>query len=148
MKKTITLYRAADDIGSYACGACFSPDRETAEAYLDNPGFGGDKVLTTRVDVDTERVLSLVDGYYNGLPYGRQSKRAWRDLADALGLDADDNDVIEALIDEGETYVHGVIDSRKRRAQLHAAGYDWVVYQDSYPDGAITWVYLGAPVRV
>lgn len=144
----VTLYRATDRVDSYGSGACFAADEEDAESYLDNPGFGGAELLEVEVRVDLDRVLSLVDGRRDGIPYGRQDRYAWQDLAEALDLDKHDQEVIRDLKEEGESYLHGIVDSRKRRAQLHAAGYDWVVYQDSYPDDAVTWTYLGEPVKL
>jgi len=142
----VTLYRATDRVDSYGSGACFAADEEDAESYLDNPGFGGATLLSVEFRVDLSRVLSLVDGRRDGLPYGRQARHAWYDLAEALGLDAEDQDVIDELKEEGDSYLHGIVDKQRRRAQLHAAGYDWVVLEDSYPNGAVTWTYLGERV--
>jgi len=143
---TVTLYRATDRIDSYGSGACFAADEDVAEEYLDNPGFGGSTLLSIEVPVDPDRVLSLVDGRRNGVPYGHQARSAWSNLAEALGLDADDEDVVHALREEGAHYIHGIIDSPRRRDELHEAGYDWVVYEDSFPESAVTWAYLGEDI--
>ena len=144
----VVLYRASDNDTDYASGACFAADEDDAEKYLDNPGFGGEHLFSIEIDVPRERVLSLVDGKRDGIPHGRNARDAWSTVAEALGLDAEDPNVLLDLIEDSETYIHGVFDSPKNRAKIHANGYDWAVYQDSWPDGMVTWVYLGPKVRV
>jgi hypothetical protein len=144
----VTLWRASDNTRDYASGSCFAADEEDAERYLDNPGFGGAHLFSIDIVVPRDRVLSLVDGRRNGIPYGLNARDAWRTVAEALGLDSDDSDVILDLIERSETYIHGVFDSPRNRAKIHANGYDWAVYQDSWPDGMVTWVYLGERTQI
>lgn len=60
---TTTLYRAADRStilpATFGRGACFSPERETAEAYTCNAGFGGEHLY--RYSVDAEYVVEAAD---------------------------------------------------------------------------------------
>lgn len=133
---SVTLYRATDRTDSYASGCCFSADPDVAAAYTDNPGFGGATVIEVTVDVDRGEVLRLVDSD------GRKGRDAWSRLADALG--ADESEIRE----ECQQLIEQAIDSRRNRATLAAAGYQWVVYEDTYPVGAVTWVYLGEPVAL
>lgn len=149
----VTLWRATDRVDSYASGSAFAADEEDAEAYLDNPGFGGATLLAVEVEFDPSRVLTLVGGSRDGIPYGQEARNAWRTLAEALGRankndEYENKEAVRTLIEHAEGYIHHVIDSRKNRDALNKNGYDWIVYQDSYPDGAVTWVYLGAPVAL
>jgi hypothetical protein len=137
------LYRATNRPESYAAGSCFSPDEETAEAYLDNPGFGGAEVIAVEVDPEKEAVLSLVDGRRGGYPYGRQARYAWNVLAEAIG-----EDEVEFLKENAQSLIHNAIDSAKIVGRLREANFEWVVYEDTFPAGAVTWVYLGEPVEL
>lgn len=136
MTNTVTLYRAADGSAA-ASGACFAADESDAAAYLDNPGYGGASLHSLTVEVDSDAVLSLVDSRRAGVPHGRMASDAWTRLADAIGAD------IDALRDGNES-VERAIDGRRVRAALAAAGYEWVVYEDTFPAACVTWVYLGS----
>jgi hypothetical protein len=119
---TQTLYRAADS-SDITGPTAFAAARETAEAYLDNPGFGGAILWTVQVDVpdaaildvrsesDSEQVQAIVAA--TGLDMGAATAD-WLVMQDA---------VAEALV---------------------ALGYRWVRLLDTYPVGAETWVCLHA----
>lgn len=132
---TIRLYRAAGR-NTVSSGCCLAADESDASAYLDNPGYGGATLYTLTAEVDTDAVLSLVDGRRAGVPHGRKASDAWHTLADALGVEA-------SALRRGER-IERIIDDPARRAALRAAGYEWVVYEDTYPDQCVTWVYLGS----
>mgnify|MGYP006369352755 CR=1 FL=1 len=136
MPNTVTLHRAADK-SSAAAGSCFAADESDAAAYLDNPGYGGASLHSLTVEVESDAVLSLVDGRRACVPHGRMASNAWTRLADAIGADVD------ALRDGNES-VERAIDGRRVRAALAAAGYEWVVYEDTFPVACVTWVYLGS----
>lgn len=123
-----------------APGACFSTDEETAEAYTDNPGYGGSEIIQVDVEVDPDTVLSLLDG--RSLSSGRQARDAWSRLAEAVDQDEDE------LRADSEQVIHAAIDRASIRKRLANAGFEWVVYEDTFPPEAITWTYLGAAVRL
>lgn len=110
------LYRAADD-DHISDSASFAEDRETAEAYLDNGGFGGDTLYVT--DVEPGDVLDLT------------GPDAMADLLAAIGSDHDYGAI-------------GVDELVPRLAdRLCDAGYQWVRVCESYPSDTVTWVYVG-----
>jgi hypothetical protein len=110
------LWRAAnDDHISDSCS--FAETREAAEAYLDNPGFGGDTLFTADVEIDDYLDLTGDD--------------AIEQLQAALGSDHDFGAI---GIDE---LVPRVAD------QLCEAGIQWVKVCESFPAETITWIYVG-----
>lgn len=130
----ITLYRAAKT-EAYGSGACFAANEEDAEEYRDNPGFGGPVLFEYEFDVDPEDVFSLVSGRRNGLPYGRKSRDAWERLSNAIEED------VKSLHDR-YPQLEQALDSRRVRKKLVDLGYEWAVYEDSFPTDAVTWVLL------
>lgn len=124
---SVTLYRATDR--SYAeQGDSLSPERATAAAYLDNPGFGGAHLYRVRVTVDFGRVLDL---------RGESTREAISALAEALGVDAES-------FSGAADHVHDVWERSDAIRDAIAVRYDWVRYTDEYPEGAETWLYLGS----
>lgn len=123
---SVTLYRASDR--SYAeQGDSLSPERATAEAYLDNPGFGGSTLHRVRVRVDESRVLDL---------RAEWDCDRWALLAEVLEVD------VESLYGSG-AHVHSVWERNAAVLDALAARWTWVRYTDDYPEGAETWLYLG-----
>lgn len=124
------LWRATD---SGYCGtwSCWAEDREDAEAYQDNPGFGGETLYQVDVEVDWPTVLDLA-----GL----------KDL-DALRLVAEIADLDEEWVEDAfrsTAYAYEAIEGRnKLRKAFVEAGYLWIRYMDSYPYDCRTWVYIG-----
>lgn len=118
----LTLYRAADD--DYVdTQYSFARERDAAEAYRDNPGFGGSTLYVAAVVCDDDQVVDLRPLDRNGLLL-------------ALGLDHDPGAVTEAeLLTRGE-YL-------RCTEHLRSQGYVWAIIADSYPEGAETWVWLG-----
>lgn len=127
----VRLFRAAKSADA-ARGAHFSPQRETAESYQDNPGFGGSKLHA--FDIDPDHVLDL-----SKMGSGR---RAFQELASELEYE-DPQEQAEIWRSAGLTHVFHVMendsDARKKAEKL----YDWVSYEDDFPAGATTWRYLG-----
>ena len=121
--RRMKLWRAAqDDI--IIDLACFAVDRSDAEAYLDNPGFGGPNLYYAYVT--PKKVLDLFE-----------ERRPMPVLLEAAGLDPEADDPGGVDVDE---YVH-----RNRMAdRLIKEGYTWVRLRDSYPAGAETWTWLGS----
>jgi hypothetical protein len=109
------LWRAATDdhIGD---SASFAECRESAEAYLNNPGFGGDTLYRADVDAD---------------PLDLTGDDAMDVLLDAIGSDHDYGAI-------------GVDELVPRIAdRLAGAGIQWVRVRESYPADTITWIYVG-----
>lgn len=112
------LYRAANDDYVSADSCSFAETREVAEAYLNNPGFGGSRLWVAEVEIDEDDLLDLTDD-------------SLERLQDAIGSDAWDG----ALgIDEIVPRVAG---------RLCEAGYQWVRVSESFPCDTITWIYVG-----
>ena len=110
------LWRAAND-DYISDSASFATDRETAEAYLDNPGYGGDTLYYA--DVEPSAVLDLT------------GPDAMARLLDALDSDHDYGAI-------------GVDELAPRLAdRLCQAGYQWVLVRESYPADTTTWIYVG-----
>ena len=122
---TTTLYRATDDADetAIASGMCFAEERETAEAYRDDPGFGGEHIRVA--DVELDAVLDITaDG-------GRRLDT----LAAALGYDAP-HDIAQDWMLSGWRYPWE--ESRSVSERLRESGYQWLRYVDDYPEGAVT----------
>jgi hypothetical protein len=120
---TRTLYRAADedlivDVASFAAA------REDAEAYLDDPGFGGSTLYRAEVTYSEDQVLDVRSG--------RDDRQCERVLAAAAAQTGSPGQSVDSLLAEPR-----IVDA------LTARGYRWVRLTDSYPAGAETWTWLG-----
>lgn len=117
------LYRATIETETdIPQGTCWTDDRDVAEAYQDNPGFGGPHI---REIEDDGSVLDIT---------GSSQLAQFRALAAALGLGEDD---AQDWKDSG--YLYPWEESGKIMRALESSGYDWLRYEDDYPDGAITY---------
>lgn len=119
MKKTKTLWRAASD-DYISQGYSFAAEREVAELYLDNPGFGGDKLYKAVVKFEESQVIDLTDASASEV-----ADRLDMRVPGAIGLDEwlpREDDAIE---------------------KLRAAGFLWALVAESYPAGSTTWIWLG-----
>lgn len=110
------LWRAADD-DHISDSASFAENRETAEVYLSNPGFGGGTLYCTEVDIDDYLDLTGDD--------------AMERLLDALDSDHDYGAI---GVDELVPRVAG---------KLADAGIQWVKVIESFPAQTTTWIYVG-----
>lgn len=124
MTTTQTLYRAADDDYLSDC-ASFAAYRSDAEAYLDNPGFGGSRIWVTEVEIDDDAVLDI---------------RSSRDDAQVQAL----LDAIESDREPCGATVDAILGEPAVVEALTSRGYRWVRLTDSYPDDCETWTWLGA----
>lgn len=124
------LFRATNkptDAQTVPSGSCWTSELETAEAYTDNPGFGGEHIVEIRIEVEPG------------------------DVADARGDDARDIGPIAALLGlerdtlqaNGWDSVFCVLEnSATARGVLRDAGYRWVRYYDDFPENADCWVRI------
>lgn len=111
------LYRAARD-ADVTHGTCFAVERCAAEAYLDNGGFGGPVLYRIQL-TDMGTVLRI----------GATVREAIRAIAEVTGEEPHDpTGMVAAIVDQSR-----VLDA------LAAAGVDWVVYEDDYPEDCETW---------
>lgn len=126
------LWRAMDKGGYTGQWSCWSERREDAEAYLNNPGYGGDTLHAVEVDLTDARVLDLT------------GSNELRLLARALYDDEEERyEALQRWSGQGLSYAYEVWEENSEAARLLEDRYDWAVYLDDYPDGAATWVYLG-----
>jgi hypothetical protein len=116
----VTLYRAANDGYLNPDTTSFGEQRETAEAYLGNPGFGGSVLWSVDVEVDADKVLDITGGDMPG----------WlARIIDGMGSISPDVALSYAA-------VHGAVAER---------GYEWIRHDlETHPVGAIVWVRLGS----
>ena len=124
-----TIYRAheAQESNNIRAFTSWSPDRSTAEAYTNNPGFGGAFVRTAAVDLS------------NVLDVDPHSIAGYRRLAEVLEYE-NPAETAEDWWSIGRRYVWEERGEIKQR--LARSGYDWIRYEDDFPDGAITLVPL------
>lgn len=123
-----TIYRAANSTELFV-GAHFAATSGEAEAYTDNPGFGGEVVFS--VEVSASEVLRCDD---------------IDELADALvelGLDVD----ADGWRDRGLHEVFAVVEhERAVRNALNASKYSWLRFDEPSIDKdemSTTYRYLG-----
>lgn len=65
-------------------------------------------------------------------------------LANALYDDEEERwQALQRWSGQGLSYAYEVWENNTEAAERLAERYDWVIYLDDYPSGAITWVYLG-----
>jgi len=110
------LWRAADD-DYIRDSASFAEDRDAAELYLDNPGFGGDTLYYAEVEID--------------------------EYLDLTGEDA--MEVLQARLGSDHDFGAIGIDELVPRIalRLRDAGVQWIKVNESYPQDSTTWIYVG-----
>lgn len=113
------LWRVAND--DYVdTGYSFAETRAIAEAYLDNPGFGGANIYRAAVEVDDDQVLDLTG-------------KSMSEVADELG----EPDPGAIGVDEWIPRSPKVMDA------LREAGALWVKVDESFPEETVTWIWIG-----
>jgi len=115
------LYRAAKDDYVYT-GYSFATEREVAEAYLDNPGFGGPTLFRADVHPSDGQLLDLTDP---DLTVRRVARFLGFEDPGAIGIDEwipRDPDVLDAI---------------------RAKGYLWAIVAESFPSDTTTWIWCG-----
>lgn len=116
-----TLWRAAND-DYIPDAAAFATDREDAEAYFDDPGYGGSILWKAHVVFNEDEVLNLYD-----------ESDPVTELSDKYGLPHPGAIGVEEWIPSDP----------ELQTAIHEDGFDWVVVRDSFPEGAETWLWIG-----
>ena len=120
----MTVYRACDE-GYAGPEACYAESREAAEAYLDNPGFGGRHLWEVHLAEGT-KILDLTD-------------RDWKsDLSEQLGMRDEwgypDRDPWFGFAHAGEAR-ENILDLDDELVEL---GFTHIRYVDDYPADCVT----------
>ena len=111
------VYRAAND-DFLMQGFSFAEIREDAEAYLDNPNFGGSAIYVCDIPSD-HSILDITDD-----PWNRLSELAGREIDPSCGA---------GMVSQAIQFVPHILDT------IAEAGYDWVRYVDDFPPGCVTY---------
>jgi hypothetical protein len=131
--KMATLYRASNHTDTPVF-TCFAKEQEDAEAYLDNPGFGGDTLY--RVSIKLGKVLDLT-GTDGLLPQCRE-------LLEEAGFDRDE---VEDICNGAGFECVGDLPAHVSRRVLEAVKalgetYGAVKFTDSFPANCTTYMLL------
>jgi hypothetical protein len=120
------IYRAGDksETGVKAFSS-WSENKSTAEAYLDNPGFGGAVLRSEKVPLN-----SVLDA-------DTTNRKGMERLARQLGFDAGTGD---EWFDNGWKYPWE--ESKSVKEALKKSGFDAIRYSDDFPEGATSIVPL------
>lgn len=124
------IYRAhdgRDDPYKIHRYSSWSPDWNTAKAYTDNPGFGGSHIRAAEVNLD-----KIID-------VNPRSEKGLRLLAQLAGYEHPDDVAIDWW-NRNIQYPWEEIDGIKKN--LLKRGYDWIRYEDDFPEGSMTIVPL------
>ena len=110
------LWRAAND-DYISDSASFAECRESAEMYLNNPGFGGSTLYYAEVEIS--------------------------EYLDLTGSDA--MELLQATLGSDHDFGAIGIDELVPRIahRLCEAGVQWVKVCESYPEDSTTWIYVG-----
>jgi hypothetical protein len=115
----ITLFRASDD-DYVAQGYSFAEELWMAQTYLDNKAFGGRHLWKTKAKGKTAQILDLT------------TSDPWQVLSDITGQSIKPEHGAGLVCQVLQLY-SGLLDMVSR------AGFQWVRYHDSFPEGGITW---------
>lgn len=118
----IRLWRASDNDDVFI-GMSLAEDWETAKLYTDNPGFGGDTIYFTNINLDNAEILELND---------------WQDLANILNLDDDEAYNLSFKV-PGHNIAAAIPEINGLSEKISSLGYDWVKVAEDYPIDTITW---------
>jgi hypothetical protein len=120
------FYRAgdADEVGIKPWSS-WTRKKKTAEAYQDNPGFGGPVIRSESLPSD----LNIYE-------LDRPSRRVFGDMAEAIGLDRETG---EDWFDSG--YQYPWEESSNARKAFEESEFDAIEYTDDFPAGARTIVF-------
>ena len=140
------IYRACS--GYVGAWSCWSPDRETAEAYLDNPGMGGPEMV--EATIGTDYVLDLRGQSDNSARHelAEEILSAWnRSLAEECEMwgkpfeKATVRDLLESWSDCA--YLYEIWENCKRTREVLPTLYDVIIHDaETFPENATTVVRL------
>lgn len=167
-ERTITLWRASDSPGEVRSGGHFTEERDHAEAYLNNPGYGGKHLASYRVRYSNDKVARTDDlqdlaeiyvgalsdeeredvlwdlapdfEYIEDFDERREEQRKWMESPDF-------GDIQQKWKDQGLDWVHDVLENDPSVEEAIEEKYDWIVFPDSYPEDATTWKLLSGSER-
>ncbi len=130
------IYRACS--GYVGAWSCWSPDRETAEAYLDNPGMGGPTLV--EATIGTDYVLDLRGQRDNSARFelAREIRAAWNRLRDR-------QDSAEDIVYEWSdcAYLYEIWEQCEYTREILPTLYDVIIHDaETYPEYATTVVRL------
>jgi len=118
----VKIYRAGSESEKgVKAFSSWSEDRSTAEAYLDNQGFGG-SVLRSAV-IHPNNVLDA----------DTTNRRGMVKLAQSLGFDPSEG---EEWFDAGWRYPWE--ESKRVKSAASSSAFDAIRYVDDFPEGALT----------
>lgn len=121
----IILYRAGNkNEKGIKAWVAFSPEIETAEAYLDNPGFGGDTLRMVKISPLKQTI------------YFYSTASDFIKLARLVGLDGERG---ERWYDRGSRYPWEE-NFDNLRELLNEKGIEAIIYRDDFPEGATSIV--------
>ena len=139
------LYRATNNYTGP--GSCWAKRQEDALAYRDNPGYGGENIITTEVNPLRCKIL-WVDKYnsqeFAHLLISTCGTESALPFLSSEGYDDDNGKfVVEFYTMNNNQYQFSEnwLDDEDIRDIL-AKKYDWAVYTDTYPRDCETWVKL------
>jgi SPP1 gp7 family putative phage head morphogenesis protein len=130
--RAITLFRAAASkephVGQWSSWA---ERLDVAEAYTKNQGFGGPAIYRSRLV--PKHVLDIAASQ-------PRTEEPFQELASALYDDPKEAEQKGIDWADRYEYIYQVWENDSDVAALLADQYNWVRYNDDYPDGAVTWV--------
>ena len=131
--EVLHLYRAADS-NTATAGTHFAEHKSDAEAYQDNPGFGGANLYEFDIPVVSPLRLKQTDA--------RDLKPLAVSVAGITGEDA--RDLVDFWRNQsGYDSVFNVLENAKGVEDALAEKHDAIRFLDDFPENAATWKYLG-----
>ena len=139
------VYRSSDDFPSVEDeidGTCWARNKETAEAYMDNPPYGGSRLFTAKLKGTILDFINPERGIKNKL---------LKIFARSKIKRMDEDEIEEAIqypleLIEGNTgrkYPYGLWEEcQKVREYLQSEGYSAIMYMDDFPEGAVVYHVL------
>ena len=140
------IYRACS--GYVGAWSCWSPDRETAEAYLDNPGMGGPTLV--EATIGTDYILDLRGQSDSSARHelAEEILAAWNkslaEEAEMWGRCFTKATVADLLEDWWDcAYLYQVWERCRRTREVLPTLYDVIIHDaETYPEYATTVVRL------
>jgi hypothetical protein len=122
-----TLYRATNrrsDAKSIPVDTCWTDDRRVAEAYQDNPGFGGRHIVV--IEAELGECADWTD----------EAGGTRQMIRDLMG---DSDEAYEMIGIWGGYQPFQALENSPRLTRIVRKNYDWIKYSDDYPEGATAY---------